>query len=79
MTPLGVNDAPMAELRATRRPHKGLEAGTRAFPRTREEVTAPFGDRDIFAPSVTDISAWRNPACQPCRTIGYGDIARKNT
>lgn len=55
------------------------KAGTPIFLRTRDEITALFGGLEIIEPGVTDINAWRNPAYQPARTIGYGGIARKNT
>ena len=53
--------------------------GTPIWLRTHDEITALFGGLEIIEPGVTDINAWRNPAYQPTRTIGYGGIARKIT
>jgi S-adenosyl methyltransferase len=55
------------------------KARTPIYLRTRDETTAFFDGLEITEPGVTDINAWRNPAYQPARTIGYGGIARKNT
>jgi hypothetical protein len=52
-------------------------AGIPIFLRTKDEITAFFGGLEITEPGIADINAWKNPAYQPARTIGYGGIARK--
>lgn len=53
------------------------QAGTPIYLRTEDEITPFFDGLELTGPGVTDINAWKNPAYQRTRTIGYGGIARK--
>jgi S-adenosyl methyltransferase len=53
------------------------KTGTPISLRSRAEIAAFFDGLELIPPGVVDMSAWRNPAHQPARTIGYAGVARK--